>query len=139
MKNDLSRRDFLKLSTNSLLALSGALGILGLIRYLSYPFDPAPPSEFDIGPATNYPSNSRTVVTHIPALIIHDEQGLHAISMTCSHLGCTIEERNFGFECPCHSSRYDPDGAVLKGPATTSLRKLRVEKSDDGNLHVFTA
>lgn len=137
MKN-ISRRDFLKLSTNALLALSGILGIGGLIRYLSYQFDPTPPSEFDIGPAVNYPSNSRTVVSHIPALIIHDEQGMHALSLTCSHLGCAIEERNFGFECPCHSSRYDLNGVVLKGPAASNLRKLRVEESEDGNLHVFT-
>jgi cytochrome b6-f complex iron-sulfur subunit len=137
MKN-LSRRDFLKLSTNSLLALAGALGIGGLIRYLSYQFDPTPQSEFDIGPAINYPRNSRIVVPHVPAIIIHDESGLRALSLTCSHLGCAIEERNFGFECPCHSSRYDPDGRVIKGPASLDLQKLRIEESEDGNLRVFT-
>ena len=138
MKNDLSRRDILKLSTSSLLALSGILGIGGLIRYLSYQSDPTPPSEFDIGPAVNYPTHSRTIIPYIPAIVIHDEEGLHAISLTCSHLGCAVEERNFGFECPCHSSRYDLNGAVLKGPATSSLRILRVEKFEDGNLHIFT-
>ncbi|RPJ23709.1 MAG: Rieske (2Fe-2S) protein [Chloroflexi bacterium] len=137
MKN-ISRRDFLKLSTNSLLALSGILGIGGLIRYLSYQFDPTPPSEFDIGSAYDYPIHSRTVVAHIPAIVIHDEDGFHAISLTCSHLGCAVEERNFGFECPCHSSRYDPNGAVLKGPSTANLRKFRVAEAEDGNLHVFT-
>ena len=137
MKN-ISRRDFLRLSTNSLLALSGILGIGGLIRYLGYQYDPTPPSEFDIGPATDYPSDSRTVITYIPAIVIHDDDGIHALSLTCSHLGCAIEERNFGFECPCHSSRYDLNGVVLKGPATGNLRKFRVEKSDDGNLHLFT-
>lgn len=137
MKN-ISRRDFLKLSTNSLLALSGILGIGGLIRYLSYQFDPTPQSEFDIGPAINYPIHSRTVVAHIPAIIIHDEEGMRALSLTCSHLGCAIEERNFGFECPCHSSRYDPEGNVIKGPASTDLKKFRIAESEDGNLHVFT-
>ncbi len=137
MKNP-SRRDFLKLSTNSLLALAGLLGIGGLIRYLSYQFDPTPPSEFDIGPASDYRLNSRTVIAHIPAIIIHDKNGLRALTLTCSHLGCTIEERNFGFECPCHSSRYDLNGAVLKGPATAGLRQLRVAESEDGNLHLFT-
>ena len=139
MKNNLSRRDFLKFSTNSLLALSGILGVGALIRYLSYQFDPTPPKEFDVGPAINYPLNSRTVVAHIPAIIIRDEDGLRAISLTCSHLGCTIEERNFGFECPCHSSRYDLDGVVLKGPAVNNLKKLRTEEAEDGNLHIFTA
>lgn len=134
----ISRRDFLKVSTNSLLVLSGLLGIGGLIRYLSYQFDPTPPSEFDIGPASNYRLNSRTVIAYIPAIVIHDKNGLRALSLTCSHLGCTIEQRNFGFECPCHSSRYDLDGVVLKGPAATNLRKFRLAETEDGNLHVFT-
>jgi cytochrome b6-f complex iron-sulfur subunit len=137
MKN-ISRRDFLRFSTNSLLAISGLLGIGGLLRYLSYQFDPTPPSEFDIGSANNYPINSRTIVAHIPALIVHEEDGFHAISLTCSHLGCAVEERNVGFECPCHSSRYDLSGKVLKGPSTIDLRTLRVTKTEDGNLHVFT-
>ena len=137
MKN-INRRDFLKLSTNSLLALSGLLGLGGLIRYLAYPFDAPPPSEFDIGPEIDFPRNTRTVLSHIPALIIHDEDGLKALSLTCSHLGCMVETRNFGFECPCHSSRYEPDGRLLRGPAADDLRTLRLEKSQDGHLHVFT-
>jgi cytochrome b6-f complex iron-sulfur subunit len=135
---DISRRDFLKLSTNALLALSGILGLGGLIRYLSYQANPTPQTDFDIGPAANYPINSRTIVPEVPAIVIHDQDGLHALSLSCSHLGCTIEERNFGFECPCHSSRYGLNGVVLKGPSTTDLRKLPVSKTEDGNLHVFT-
>lgn len=137
MKN-ISRRDFLKISTNSLLAVSGLLGLAGLIRFLSYKADATPPSEFDIGPDVNYPARSRTVIAHIPAIVIHDEKGLRATSLVCTHLGCTVEERNFGFECPCHGSRYDPTGVVLKGPAKLNLRKLLVEKAQDGNLHLFT-
>jgi Rieske Fe-S protein len=137
--NNVSRRDFLKLTTNSLLALTGILGLGGLIRFLSYKADPTPQTEFDIGPATHYPWKSRTVLAYIPAVIIHDKDGsFRAISLACTHLGCTIEERNFGFECPCHSSRYDPEGAVLKGPAAANLKKLRITESEDGNLHVFT-
>lgn len=138
MKN-ISRRDFLKLSTRSLLALAGLLGIGGLLRYLSYPYDPTPPSEFDIGPASDYPLHSHTILAHIPAILIHDKNGLQALSLVCTHLGCTVEQRNFGFECPCHSSRYDMNGVILKGPATADLRKLRVEETEDGNLRVFTA
>lgn len=135
----ISRHDFLKISTNSLLAISGLLGLGGLLRYLSYQFDPAPQSEFDIGLESKYPLHSRTVLAHIPAIIVHDKDGLRAISLTCSHLGCTVEERYFGFECPCHNSRYDQDGKVSKGPSTADLRKLHMTKTEDGNLHVFTA
>lgn len=137
MKN-ISRRDFLKFSTNSLLALSGVLGIGGLLRFLSYKADPTPPTEFDIGPAVHYPFNSRTILAYIPAVVIHDKEGIRATSLTCTHLGCTIEERSSGYECPCHGSRFDLNGVVRKGPAGTDLKKLRVTKAEDGNLHVFT-
>jgi cytochrome b6-f complex iron-sulfur subunit len=136
MKN-LNRRDFLKISTNSLLALAGALGIGGLIRYLSYEFDSPPRNEFDIGPEADYPQHSSTVLAHIPAVIVHEDDGLKAMSLTCTHLGCMVELRNFGFECPCHGSRYSQDGTVVKGPAASNLQKLRIEKSEDGNIHVF--
>lgn len=134
-----SRRDFLKFSTNSFLALAGILGIGGLFRFLSYQYDESPQTEFDIGSAYDYPLNSRSVIAYIPAVIVHDKDGLQAISIECTHLGCMLEARNFGFECPCHGSRFDPTGAALKGPAVRNLRKLRVEKQENGNLHVFTA
>jgi len=133
-----SRRDFLKLSTNSLLALAGALGIGGLVRFLNYQFDESPQTEFDIGSAYDYPFGTRTILAYIPAVIIHDNEGFKAISLQCTHLGCMLEARNFGFECPCHGSRFDPSGVMLKGPAVKNLRALRIEQSDDGNLHVFT-
>jgi Rieske Fe-S protein len=133
-----SRRDFLKLSTNSFLALAGILGLGGLIKFLSYRLDESPQTEFDIGSADNYPLDSRTVLADIPAVIIHDKDGIQAISLECTHLGCTLEPRNFGFECPCHGSRFDPGGAALKRPAVKKLRKLRVEKLENGNLHIFT-
>jgi len=133
-----TRRDFLKLSTNTLLAIAGAMGLGGLVKFLSYQFDEAPQTEFDIGHKYDYPYNSRTVLAYIPAVIIHDKNGYQALSLTCSHLGCTTEPRNFGFECPCHGSRFDPTGKTLKGPAVSSLKQLQVEETEDGNLRVIT-
>ena len=53
-----------------------------------------------------------------------DEDGtLHAVSPTCTHLGCQVNfnraERSW--DCPCHGSRFAVDGTVLQGPAVHRL------------------
>jgi glycine/D-amino acid oxidase-like deaminating enzyme/nitrite reductase/ring-hydroxylating ferredoxin subunit len=56
--------------------------------------------------------------------VYRDETGaLHQVSATCTHLGCTVSfnDAEHTWDCPCHGSRFDPDGAVLHGPATAPL------------------
>lgn len=52
-----------------------------------------------------------------------DEGELQAISPVCTHLGCVVEfnasERTW--DCPCHGSRFRPDGSVIRGPARKPL------------------
>jgi glycine/D-amino acid oxidase-like deaminating enzyme/nitrite reductase/ring-hydroxylating ferredoxin subunit len=52
-----------------------------------------------------------------------DDGALHAVSTLCTHLGCAVVwntgERSW--DCPCHGSRFDPDGGVLEGPAVKDL------------------
>jgi glycine/D-amino acid oxidase-like deaminating enzyme/nitrite reductase/ring-hydroxylating ferredoxin subunit len=52
-----------------------------------------------------------------------DEGGLHAVSMRCTHLGCLVRfnAAETSWDCPCHGSRFDVDGAVLEGPAVRPL------------------
>jgi nitrite reductase/ring-hydroxylating ferredoxin subunit len=49
--------------------------------------------------------------------------GLHAVSMRCTHLGCLVRfnAAETSWDCPCHGSRFDVDGAVLEGPAVRPL------------------
>lgn len=136
--SELSRRDFLKLVRNGFLYLSGALAVGGLLRYLDYDPNPAPKTEFDLGPASEYPLNSRTPLSEPPAMLIHDEHGFSALSLACTHLGCTVEKKDSGFACPCHGSRYDSQGNVTHGPADQPLHSLRVEVTQEGNLKLFT-
>ena len=48
-----------------------------------------------------------------------DDGALHAVSATCTHLGCVVgfNDAERAWECPCHGSRFAVDGTVLQGPA----------------------
>lgn len=132
-----SRRDFLKLFTNVLFGLAGLLGLGGLVRFLGYQSEPAPQTEFDLGPAADFPPGSRTVRADIPAVLYNTDGVFTAYSLVCTHLGCTVEKDGEGYTCPCHGSQFGEDGTVLQGPARLPLRPLRVEVTEVGILRVF--
>jgi Rieske Fe-S protein len=48
---------------------------------------------------------------------------LHAVSLRCTHLGCLLRfnAAEHSWDCPCHGSRFAPDGTVLEGPAVAPL------------------
>jgi glycine/D-amino acid oxidase-like deaminating enzyme/nitrite reductase/ring-hydroxylating ferredoxin subunit len=50
---------------------------------------------------------------------------LHAVSLRCTHLGCLVRfnAAEHSWDCPCHGSRFAPDGAVLEGPAVKALER----------------
>ena len=134
----LSRRDFLKMTTNVLLTISGLFGLGVLLRFFDYQTEPPPKTEFDLGPASHYPIGSRTVLPDVPAVLVHTQSGFSALSLVCTHLGCTVEQKPDGFTCPCHGSRYDTNGNILRGPARAAFRALRVETTSDGRLVLHT-
>ena len=140
MKNAsrLSRRDFLKLARTVILTACGLLGLGGLVRFLDTRTQPDPETDFDVGSADGFADGSRTVLTQVPAVLIKDAGGFSALSLICTHLGCTVESKPEGFACPCHGSRFDPQGNVMRGPATQPLKALRTEVTPDGHLHVHT-
>lgn len=136
--SNISRRDFLKLSRNGFLYLSGAIAFGGLLRFLSYEASSEPKTEFNLGSVDDYPLGSRTSIPEIPALLIHTESGFTAISLTCTHLGCTVEANENGFACPCHNSAFDLNGNVMHGPAVKPLRSLRIKITDEKTLIAYT-
>ncbi|MSP62818.1 MAG: hypothetical protein EXR72_21295 [Myxococcales bacterium] len=51
---------------------------------------------------------------------------LVALAAVCTHRGCQVEARPSGYDCPCHGSQFDLDGAVVQGPADRPLLRLPI-------------
>ncbi len=47
------------------------------------------------------------------------------LSPACTHMGCFVQwnPAEKSWDCPCHGSRFAPDGKVLHGPAIKDLEK----------------
>src|SRR5512143_310612 len=129
-----SRRDFLRLATTGLLSAAGLVWLAELLRFLDYEPAAGRKTVFDIGAASQYAPGSRTNLPDVPAILLHTASGFKALSLVCTHLGCTVKEDDGGFKCPCHGSRYDSAGNVERGPARLPLRPLRIETTADGRL-----
>lgn len=61
-----------------------------------------------------------------PVIVIRDPETAEAVialDPRCPHQGCAVEWQPDAaeFVCPCHRSKFGPDGSVTNGPATTNL------------------
>lgn len=135
----LSRRR--ALAVTSLVGLAGATGVAGFSNFVF--FEPrvtyGEPSRFRIGRPEAFPPGTRLPLQEQRVTIVRTEAGIAAISNTCTHLGCVVATTEIGFNCPCHGSRFDPEGSVLGGPAPRPLPWFRVSLSPNGEVEVDTA
>lgn len=66
------------------------------------------------------------------AVFRDEHNALHALSAMCPHLGCVVHWNSAeqSWDCPCHGSRFDVQGKVLNGPASTALSGVAIEQGD---------
>jgi isorenieratene synthase len=61
-----------------------------------------------------------------------------AISLTCTHQGCTVQHQADGkFLCPCHGALYDAEGRVLAGPAQRDLPRFQITQRQEEQVQLI--
>jgi cytochrome b6-f complex iron-sulfur subunit len=115
-----SRRKFL--TTLTLLVASGGL----LVRYLT-PRTTGKRRVLASTAAADVPPGGALLFRDERLVLMRDDSGFYALSLVCTHLGCTVTVTEDALTCPCHGSRFDRQGKVLKGPADRALERLKVE------------
>jgi cytochrome b6-f complex iron-sulfur subunit len=130
------RRDFLGLAglASAGLAILGSL--VGMARLPKPSVLPEAGARFRIGRAEAFPVGAMQVVPERKVRIVSTPQGIAALSLVCTHLGCIVAETRDGFACPCHGSKFGPEGQVVQGPAPRALAWLEVSRAPDGYLMV---
>lgn len=61
--------------------------------------------------------------------LIREQGEVYALSLICTHLGCTLNVTSRQLSCPCHGSTFDRHGQVTKGPADQPLPRLQLRRA----------
>jgi Rieske Fe-S protein len=59
-------------------------------------------------------------------LVWDGDKTVHALSATCTHLGCRVgwDAKAARFRCPCHGGVFDAQGNVVEGPPPRPLDRV---------------
>jgi cytochrome b6-f complex iron-sulfur subunit len=137
MKN-FSRRGFFTLVGLLTFTVANLVALVLSLRFIVPNVTYDEPLLFNAGPPADYPVGSTTVRSDKRVALNRDADGFYAISLICTHLGCTprwFQSDNM-FRCPCHGSRYLRNGVRFFGPAPRPMDTVKVELAADGTLLV---
>jgi cytochrome b6-f complex iron-sulfur subunit len=135
---DLNRRDFLNEIVASAFGIAAVGSLVVTYQYLSPNALFEPPLTFRAGAPDLYPMGSVTYIADQEVYIVHTEDGFYAVSAICTHLGCITKwnaEANT-IACPCHGSKFQPNGTKIEGPAPGPLVHWTIALASNGDLMV---
>jgi Rieske Fe-S protein len=92
---------------------------------------PAAPAANVIAKTADVPVGSGVIVDEI--VVTQPSAGVFkGFSATCTHAGCTVNKVADGtIDCPCHGSKFNLDGSVANGPASSPLEAKAVSVEGD--------
>lgn len=115
----------------SLIVWGGALAKFTMPTLL-----PQESKKIKLGMPDDYPAGSIKAFEKERVVLFSDDEGLFAISTTCTHLGCVVKWTGKGFDCPCHGSKFGLKGEIIQGPAPKGLLWHKIEKLPSGQISV---
>ena len=133
---EIDRRRFLTTIGWTGVGISAAVAVAGNLMYLKPAVDYGPASVLRAGRPEDYKEGVKELREDDRIVVIRDPRGFAAISVKCTHLGCTVRTSDAGFECPCHGSQFDSDGLVTGGPAPRPLDWYQVSLAPNGELEI---
>lgn len=96
-----------------------------------------PPSVFSIGRPDDVLSTEGKLYIQKQKVFVEVQSGkVRVQTAVCTHLGCTVNAVETGYQCPCHGSTYDQVGLNTGGPAPRPLVFFQVYKGASGEILV---
>lgn len=124
------RRDFLGLSSMFTAAAALLFATVGMLRLPKAAVLPVPARKFRVTVPETLPAGAAFQPPGRNVAVVRDAEGVFAVSLICTHLGCVVKPSATGFDCPCHGSKFAPDGSVTHGPAPVALNWIEVSGAD---------
>jgi Rieske Fe-S protein len=167
---EITRRSFLAMAGWLGFLVASAIALFQSVKFIqpnaTYEDPPAFKPDGALALPASYAVGDTKVIIEKRVVINRDPDGFYAISLICTHLGCT--PRYFqdvtsdlvnagtaiskdpdtgqlatksnpalpGFKCPCHGSRYFRDADNFFGPAPRPMDRVHIELAADGKLFI---
>jgi nitrite reductase/ring-hydroxylating ferredoxin subunit len=133
------RRDFLGLAAAWSAFVALLFAFFGAMRLPRAAVVPVPSRKFKVLLPETLTAGEAFLPPGRSVAVFRDADGVFAISRVCTHLGCLVKSEADGFHCPCHGSRFAPNGSVVKGPAPKALPWLAVSRVGPGTYLIDEA
>lgn len=110
---------------------------ISVLRYLYPNAMKVPPMVFSIGRPEEILTREGKIFDPTQKVFVETLNGrVRVQTAVCTHLGCTVNMVDTGYECPCHGSTYDRHGRNTGGPAPLPLVYFHVFHGASGALMV---